>query len=62
MIEDFLKKGFTETINVPVKKELDLLQKLIYSNTKNLLVDHDENLSIEEKVNVNFKKIPPQKD
>mgnify|MGYP001165078829 CR=1 FL=1 len=62
MIEDFLKKGFTEIINVPVKRELDLLQKLIYSNTKNLLVDHDENLSIEEKVNVNFKEIPPQKD
>ena len=62
MIEDFLKKGFTEIINVPVKKELDLLQKLIYSNTKNLLVDHDENLSIEKKVNVNFKEIPSQKD
>ena len=62
MIEDFLKKGFTEIINVPVKKELDLLQKLIYSNTKNLLVDHDENLSIEKKVNVNFKEISPQKD
>ena len=58
MDENFLNQGFTEVFNINVKKELTNLSELIYSETKNFLVDHDHNLALEEKINLNFKDIP----
>lgn len=60
MDQNFINKGFTDVTNVSIKEELLNVQKLIYSNTKKYLVEHKENLSVEDKVNLNFKEIPSQ--
>lgn len=57
----FLERGFTEVKKVKFQNnELINLQKLIYSLTKNQLVDHSQELSIEKKINLPFKEIPSQ--
>ena len=61
MDQNFISRGFTEVVNVSISKELGNIQKLIYSNTKKYLVKHEDSLSLEEKVNLNFAEIPSQK-
>lgn len=58
MDSDFLLKGFTSVFKVNFNNELTNLQNLIYENTKDHLVDHDSKLSLEKKINLEFKKIP----
>ena len=55
---NFITRGFTDNLFVNFNDELKKLQKLIYINTKSYLVDHDENLSIEKKINLSFKEKP----
>ena len=54
----FIERGFTDIIKINFNDELINLQKLIYDQTKNYLVNHSENLSIEEKINLKFKAKP----
>ncbi len=54
MKKDFLEKGFTQILKVNFKNELLDLQKLIYENTKDLLINHDNNLNIEDKLLLPF--------
>ena len=49
--------GFTDVINVSISEKLKNIQKLIYSNTKKYLVEHENSLSLEEKVNLYFENI-----
>ena len=60
MDQNFIYKGFTDVTSVSINEELRNLHKLIYSNTKNYLVEHTDSLPVEEKVNLNFKEIPPK--
>ena len=60
MDQNFIYKGFTDVTSVSINEELHNLHKLIYSNTKKYLVEHTDSLSMEEKVNLNFKEIPPK--
>lgn len=61
MDQNFVKQGFTEVFDVIAEKELKDLSNLIYKNTKNFLIDHDDSLSIEDKINLNFKEVPDTK-
>ena len=58
MDTNFLSRGFTDILYVSFNDELKNLQKLIYEYTKNYLVDHDQSLSIEKKINLHFKEKP----
>ena len=58
MLDKFKTEGFTDIINVYFKEELKNLQSLIYFKTKSLLVKHDDDLPINEKLNLKFQKIP----
>ena len=55
MDQNFKDRGFTDIIDVSLDNELINLQNLIYQKTKHLLVTHDENLSINEKINLKLK-------
>ena len=55
MDQTFTTRGFTDIIKVSANEELKDFQKLIYLHTKKYLVEHDDNLTTEEKVNLNFK-------
>jgi len=58
MDQNFKDRGFTDIIDVSLDNELINLQNLIYQKTKHLLVTHDENLSINEKINLKLKNLP----
>ena len=58
MDSNFASRGFTDILNVSFNDELENLQKLIYEFTKNYLVDHDQNLPIQKKINLHFKEKP----
>ena len=58
MFDRFRSEGFTDIIDVKLNEELKNLQNLIYFKTKSLLVKHDENLPIDEKINLKFQEIP----
>ena len=58
MYDKFISQGFTDIIDISLNEELKNLQNLIYLKTKYLLVKHDENLTIEEKIKLKFKEIP----
>jgi len=58
MLDRFRSEGFTDIMDVNLNEELKDLQNLIYFKTKSLLVKHDENLSISEKINLKFQEIP----
>ena len=60
MIEDFQKNGFTKVFKVNFDDELTGLQKLIYNVTKNQLIEHNTDISLEEKINLKFKEIPKE--
>ena len=62
MNKNFINKGFTDIIYISAEQELTKLQNLIYLNTKDLLIDHEKNISINQKLNLNFKKIPSPKN
>ena len=61
MDQNFIFRGFTDVINVSISEKLKNIQKLIYSNTKKYLVEHENSLSLEEKVNLYFAEITSQK-
>lgn len=54
----FNSRGFSKIFKVNFENELSNLQNLIYSITKDHLEEHDNSLSIDQKLNVHFKKIP----
>ena len=58
MDQNFTYRGFTDIIKVSANEELKNFQKLIYLNTKKYLVEHNDDLTLEEKVNLNFKEMP----
>ena len=60
MDHNFLERGYTEIFKINFANELKNIQELIYSLTKELLVDHDNNLNIEQKLRINFKEIPSE--
>ena len=60
MLEDFQKNGFTKIFKVNFVDELTNLQKLIYETTKKQLVDHNRDISLEEKLNLKFKDVPKE--
>ena len=51
-------RGFTDIIPIKFDSELKNLQQKIYDITKKSLVDHDQKLSIEEKIQLKFKIKP----
>ncbi len=61
MDQNFIEQGITEVFDVSVEKELTDISNLIYENTRNFLIDHDNNLSLNEKINLNFKEVPDTK-
>lgn len=51
--------GFTEVFSIIFNSnELTKLQTKIYDITKNLIIDHDSDLSIDKKISLPFSKIP----
>ena len=58
MDNGFISRGYSEIFRVNFKDELLKLQNLIYSLTKEYIEDHDPTISIEKKLNLNFKQIP----
>lgn len=54
----FNEQGFIEEFHVEVGNKLKNLQEKIYILTKDLIVEHDSNLNIIEKLNLPFKFIP----
>ena len=62
MLEDFKTLGLTKVFDLNLGNTLKSLQKLIYTNTKKHIIDHDENLDIEEKIKLPFVFIPTKND
>lgn len=60
MIRDYKLNGFTAPILVPLTDELDAVRRLIYQLTKDKLENHSDDLSLEDKLNINFKSIPSE--
>jgi uncharacterized protein YpuA (DUF1002 family) len=58
MDTNFISRGFTDVLYVSFNDELENLQKLIYEFTKDYLVDHNQSLSINKKINLHFKEKP----
>lgn len=58
MDQNFLNRGFTDVFDIKIDEELTQLSKLIYTETKPFLVDHNEGISLQQKLNLNFKEIP----
>jgi len=58
MKNEFLEKGFTQILEISFNNELLALQKLIYENTKDNLINHDSNLKIEDKLILPFSEAP----
>jgi|TARA_B100001964_G_scaffold70598_1_gene80030 hypothetical protein len=58
MINDFNEFGHTKTFKVELGDKLTALQNKIYDITKKFIVDHDSNISVEEKIKLPFKVIP----
>jgi len=54
----FNDQGFLEEFHVDVGIKLENLQNKIYVLTKDLIVDHDSDLNISDKLNLPFKLIP----
>ena len=62
MDKDFIRDGLTKIINIDDKKGLIKVQKLIYTETKLFLIDHEEEINFEKKINLKFKKIPTKSE
>ena len=58
MISDFNEFGYTKAFKVELGDKLTALQNKIYDITKKFIVDHDSNISVEEKIKLPFKVIP----
>ena len=56
--KSFFEKGFTEIFNTGLFENSKLinLQNIIYHYTKEQLIDHDDNLRIDKKLQIPFKK------
>ena len=59
---NFANRGFTKIIPIQFEDELKNLQIKIYDLTKNLLENHDENLDIQDKLKLKFKRKPSNDD
>jgi len=60
-LEKFKEQGFLEEFKVDLGINLKNLQEKIYFFTKDLLVDHNADLPIKQKLNLSFKSIPEDK-
>lgn len=58
MKDSFLEKGFTKIFKLELGQDLIDIQKKIYNSTKELIIDHDDNLTTIEKLQLPFKKKP----
>ncbi len=58
---NFFKIGFEKEFKIELGSILVELQEKLYSLTKDLLIDHDKNLTIEERIKLPFKEIPDNK-
>ena len=56
--EIFFERGFTDNLKLDLGEKLFSLQSLIYDLTKDLLINHDQNLLISEKIKLPFKIVP----
>ena len=62
MISNYKDNGFSDIISLKFNEsELTNLQTKIYRITKNYLVEHDDKLSINEKLTIPFVKIPEKR-
>ena len=62
MISNYKDNGFSDIISLKFNEsELTNLQTKIYRITKNYLVEHDDRLSINEKLTIPFVKIPEKR-
>ena len=59
--KEFQTNGFIKEFHIEVGDVLSKLQNKIYNFTKELLIEHQQNLPIEKKINLPFRKIPSQK-
>ena len=57
----FQEQGFIEEFRIDLGIKLKKIQEKIYFLTQELIVDHNSDLSIEEKLNLPFKLIPDNK-
>jgi len=60
MKDNFINNGFTKVFKIEIGDELIQLQKKIYDLTKKLIIEHKLELSLIEKLQLPFKKIPDQ--
>ena len=60
-LEKFKEQGFLEEFKVDLGINLKNFQEKIYFFTKDLLVDHNADLPIKQKLNLSFKSIPEDK-
>ena len=58
MKHNFSTEGFTDIFKLELGQDLLDLQKRIYNSTKELIIDHDVNLSIVDKLQLPFKSLP----
>ena len=56
--ELFFERGFTNNIKVELGQKLTQLQSLVYDLTKDLLIEHDSNQPIKQKIKLPFKTVP----
>ena len=60
-IDKIYQRGYSDIIKFDVKKSLENLQQVIYSLTKELIVDHDTSITLEKKLKLPFKSVPSNK-
>ncbi len=58
--EDFINCGVTEVIDINLGSNLLNLQNKIYEITKDMIEDHDPDISLIEKIRLPFKSIPSE--
>ena len=58
MKHNFSTEGFTDIFKLELGQDLLDLQKRIYNSTKELIIDHNVNLSIVDKLQLPFKSLP----
>jgi len=60
MLSDFDKIGYTKVFDLNLGNRLIDFQKLIYSHTKDLIVPHNADIPLEEKIKLPFRSLPPK--
>ena len=59
--EDFYNNGHSKVFKIQVGKGFLDVQRKLYKITKDYLVDHDDNISLNQKLSLKFKDIPSDK-